>query len=258
MTAPAPPRARPVVVAAAALFVVLVCGSGVFALLSEVMNHTVERTSTFTPATSRVQIDADGDVVVGPSSDGQVHVHTRVRYGLGEPDLVEESTPAGIRLDASCTEFPAGPCDVRYAIEVPPSFEVAIDGADGDVTASRLSGPLTIDRVTGDITVLDLTGRLDLRSATGEINGESLRTEVLRADSDTGDLRLELLVAPQSVDATTETGEITLAVPADTTYRVDAGSDSGDERVLVPLDPASTRTLHASSDTGDVTVRPTR
>ena len=60
------------------------------------------------------------------------------------------------------------------------------------------------------------------------------------------------------VDATTETGEITLAVPADTTYRVDAGSDSGDERVLVPLDPASTRTLHASSDTGDVTVRPTR
>jgi hypothetical protein len=47
-------------------------------------------------------------------------------------------------------------------------------------------------------------------------------------------------------------------VPADTTYRVDASTDSGEERVLVPLDSTSTRTLRVDGDTGDVTVRPTR
>jgi DUF4097 and DUF4098 domain-containing protein YvlB len=138
------------------------------------------------------------------------------------------------------------------------TYAVVIDGADGDVTATRLSGPLTIDRFTGDITAIELTGPLDLRSRAGEITGEALRSEVLRAASDTGDVRLELVLPPQSVQITTDNGEVDLAVPADTTYRVDANTDSGEERVLVPLDSASTRTLRIDGDTGDVTVRPTR
>jgi Putative adhesin len=256
--APAPAKAHPAVVTAAVLMVVLVCGTGAFALLSEVVTSTVERTNAFTPATERLVVDADGDVTLGPSPDGQVHVHTVVRHGLGEPEIMQESTPAGIRLGARCGEFLAVRCDVRHEVQVPPAFEVLIDGVDGDVTASRLSGPLTVDRLTGDITAVDLSGPLDLRTSAGEITGEALRAEELMATSDTGDVRLELVVPPRSVEVTTASGEVDLAVPADTTYRVDASTDSGEERVLVPLDSTSTRTLRVDGDTGDVTVRPTR
>jgi putative adhesin len=259
VTAPtaATTKAHPAVVAAAVLMVVLVCGTGAFGLISEVVTGTVERTNAFTPATSRLVVDADGDVTIGPSPDGQVHVHTVVRHGLGEPGIVQESTPAGVRLDAGCREILAVRCDISHEVQVPPAFEVVIDGADGDVTVSRLSGPLTVDRVTGDITAADLTGPLDLRSVDGKIIGDGLRTDVLRADSGTGDVRLELVAPPRSVDITTSNGDVDLAVPADTSYRVDANTDSGEERVLVPLDSASTRTLRVDGDTGDVTVRPT-
>jgi hypothetical protein len=47
-------------------------------------------------------------------------------------------------------------------------------------------------------------------------------------------------------------------VPADATYRVDAHTRVGEERVLVPLDTASTRSLRIDGETGDVTVRPSR
>jgi hypothetical protein len=64
--------------------------------------------------------------------------------------------------------------------------------------------------------------------------------------------------APRPADVTTASGEVDLAVPLDTTYRVDASTDSGDERVLVPVDRASDRVLRVDGDTGDVTVRPSR
>jgi DUF4097 and DUF4098 domain-containing protein YvlB len=258
VSTPAPAKAHPAVVAAAVLAVLLACGAGAFSLLSEIVTSTVERTNVFPPATDRLLIDADGDVTIGPSADGQVHVHTVVRHGLGEPEIVQESTTAGVRLGAGCREFLAVRCDVLHQVQVPPAFHVVIDGSDGDVTATRLTGPLTVDRSTGDITAVDLTGPLDLRSRTGEIRGDALRGEAVRAESTTGDVQLELLVPPRSVEVTARDGEVDVAVPADTTYRVEADTRSGEERVLVPLDPASTRTLRLRGVSGDVTVRPTR
>ncbi|MHA6622057.1 DUF4097 family beta strand repeat-containing protein [Pseudonocardia sp. DLS-67] len=256
MTAPA--KANPAVVAAAVLMVVVVCGTGAFGLLSEAVTGTVDRSNAFTPAAARLAVDANGDVTIGPSPDGQVHVHTVVRHGLGQPEISQQVTAAGVRLDAGCREFLAVRCDIRHEVQVPPAFEVVVDGLDGDVVASGLSGPLRIERIAGDITAVDLAGPLDLRSRTGEIRGESLHTEVLRAESDTGDVRLELLTPPQAVDVTADNGEVDLTVPAGTSYRVDAHTRTGEERVLVPLDPASPRSLRVDGGTGDVTVRPTR
>lgn len=257
--APAPVKAHPAVLTAAVLLVVAVCGTSAVDLLSHVVSGTVERTSTFTPDTGRFRVDADtGDVTLSPSTDGQVHVRTLVRHGWGEPELIEESTPAGVVLDAGCNGALATWCDVRYTVEVPPHFEVVISGAAGDVTASRLAGPLTVDRRSGDIAVFDLTGPLDLRTRSGEITGDGLRTEMLRTESRSGDVRLELLAPPQSVDITTRSGEVDLAVPVAATYSVDARTRSGEERVLVPIDAASTRVLRIYGDSGDVTVRPTR
>lgn len=256
MTAPA--KANPVLVTAAVLAVALTCGTGAFGLLSEFTTSTVERTNAFTPATSRLVVDADGDVTIDPSPDGRVHVHTVVRHGLGGPEIVQEATAAGVRLDADCRAFPAVHCDIRHEVQVPPAFEVVVDGAEGDVVANGLTGVLRIERSSGDITAIQHAGPLDLRTRTGEIRGDSLSTGVVRAESDTGDVRLELVAPPQSVDVTTDNGEVDLAVPAGTAYRVEAHTETGEQRVLVPLDATSPRSLRVDADTGDVTVRPSR
>jgi hypothetical protein len=259
VTAPAPAKAHPAVVAAAALLVVVVCGTGAMQLLAQVVDGTIERTSTITPAADRFVLDAEvGDVSLTPSADGQVHVRTVVRHGLGEPEVVEESTPAGVRLAVDCNDLLASGCDVRYLVEVPPAFEVHVGGAAGDVTASRLTGPVTVERMAGDIAVFDMAGPLDLSSAAGEITAVGLRSEVVRAVSHTGDLRLELLAAPRSLDLRSDAGEIDLAVPGDVAYRLDARTAAGDERVLVPVDLASPRIIRAESVTGDLNLRPSR
>jgi hypothetical protein len=259
VTASAPAKPRPAVVAAAVVLVVLVCGTGAISLLSQVVSGTVDRVSTFTPVAGRFVVDTDtGDVALRPSADGQVHVRTVVRHGLGAPELIEESTPAGLRLDVDCNDGIATRCDVQYTVEVPAAFEVVIGGSVGDVTASGLSGPLTVDRASGDIAVFDLTGPLDLRTSTGEITADDLRTEVLRAETDSGDVRLELLAAPQSVEVSTAVGKVDLAVPVDTAYRTEVGTVVGEVSLLVPVDPASARALRIDSDTGNVTVRASR
>jgi hypothetical protein len=253
---PPPHRPSRIVVSAAVLLVVLVCGTGAVQLLSQVATGTVERTSVLTPQAARFVVDSDvGDVALGPSADGQVHVHSVVRYGMGQPELVEQSTSTGVRLDLDCN---ATRCDVAYEVQVPPGFEVVIGGTAGDVTASGLSGPLTVDREVGDIAVFDVSGPLDLHSSTGEITGESVRSEVVRMTSTRGDVRLDLQVAPRTLDVESTTGEMDLAVPGDVAYRVDARTGSGEERVLVPVDSASPRTISASGETGDLTLRPSR
>jgi len=259
VSTPAPPKAHPAVVTAAVLLVVVVCGTGAVEMLSQVVSATLERTSTITPATDRFVLDADtGDITLTPSPDAQVHVRTVVHHGLGEPEITEESTPTGVRLDVDCNAQLAGNCDVEYVVEVPPAFEVQVGGTAGDVVASRLTGPVTVDRLAGDIAVFDMAGPLDLHTSTGEITAEGLRTEVVSAESETGDIRLELLSAPRSLDVESTSGEIDLAVPGDTGYRVDAHSKAGDERVMVVTDPTSPRIIRADALVGDVSIRPSR
>jgi hypothetical protein len=102
---PAEPTARPHtgVVVATVLFVVVVIGSGALQLLSQAATGRYERTSTLVPSAERFTVAGDsGTVRLSPSTDDDVHVRTTVSHGLGEPDLVEEATPAGVRLDATC------------------------------------------------------------------------------------------------------------------------------------------------------------
>lgn len=79
------------------------------------------------------------------------------------------------------------------------------------------------------------------------------RTDLAEARS--GDITLASATAPTSVSATSRSGDIDVAVPPGTGYRVAVDSRSGQSRVLVPPDPTATAMVSAVSDHGDVTVR---
>jgi hypothetical protein len=249
-------RPHPAVVVAAVLFVVVVIGSGALQLLSQAATGRYERTSTLVPSAERFTVASDsGTVRLSPSTDGDVHVRTTVSYGLGEPELVEDATPAGVRLDATCSGVLATHCEVDYVVEVPPSFAVFVEGTFGDVTVSGLTGPVTVDRSNGDVALFDLAGALDVTTRTGVISGNGLRSDVVRAETRSGDVQLGLLEPPRTLAVDSATGEVDIAVPA-TGYRVDARSASGETTVLVPTDPAAPGTIVVGSGSGNVRVRP--
>jgi hypothetical protein len=255
---PAEPTARPHpgVVVAAVLFVLVVIGGGALQLLSQAATGRFERTSTLTPSAERFTVASDsGTVRLSPSTDGSVHVRTAVSYGLGEPELVEEATPVGVRLDATCSGLLATHCEVDYVVEVPPSFAVSVEGTSGDVTVSGLTGPVTVNRGSGDIALFDLSGPVDVASRSGVISGNGLRSDVVRAGTGSGDVQLELLEPPRTLAVDTGTGEVDVAVPA-TGYRVETRTTTGETSVLVPVDPAAPGTIVLGSRTGNVRVRP--
>jgi DUF4097 and DUF4098 domain-containing protein YvlB len=146
-------------------------------------------------------------------------------------------------------------CDVAYTVELPPSFEVVVSGMTGDVTARGLTGPVRIDRGSGDIALFDVNGPVDVTSITGEITAMGLGSDTVRAESITGDVRLELLQPPQSVQVDATSGEVDVIVPAGAGYRVSAWTRSGERAVTVPVDPSSPRMITVDGGSGDVRLR---
>ena len=249
--APAQPHRG--VVVAAVLLVVVVIGTGAVQLFSQVARGTVESSRVLRPLAERLTVDsAIGDVTVVPSTDGQVHVHTVVRHGLGQPVLVQESTPSGVRLDVDCNEMLPSHCDVTSTVELPPAFELVVNGTAGDVTARGLTGPIRVDREGGDIALFDTTGPVDVTTTWGEITARGMRSDTVRAESRTGDVRLELLDPPQTVQVNAQAGEVDVEVPAEADYRVSVWTRWGEESVGVPVDPASPRMITVDGDSGDI------
>jgi hypothetical protein len=238
---------------AAVLLVVVVVGTGAAQLFSQTVSSVIDRTSTYTPIADRFTVDADsGDVTVVPSGDGRVHVRTVVRHGIGQPELVEESTASGVRLDLVCDDLFASHCDVTYTVELPPSFELVVTGVAGDVTARAMTGPVRVERQYGDIALFDVTGPVDIESSSGDVTALGLRSESVRAETRSGDVRLELVEPPQAVQVDSEDGEVDVAVPAGVTYRVSAWTRSGERAVTVPVDPASDRSITIDGGNGDL------
>ena len=247
-----PPRGLAVV---AALFVAVVVLPGAIGIASQITRTTEVKQSTITPLAQRIDVTArHGDVTITPSTDGNVTVRTTYRYGVGDPRLVEESTATGVVLDSRCDDVLDTECNIDYAISVPPSFTVAVETS-GEIDARGLTGLVTLE--TGaDVRLAELSGPIDIRGTSGEVIGTELRSEQVSVETP-GDVRLQLVAPPRTLLADTRHGEVTLAVPSSVGYRVNADSESGEESIEVPTDPASERTIRVTSNSGDIRITPT-
>lgn len=238
---------RHLLVLAVVLLVPAASGCGVF-------EDGYERASTVRPLGERLTVLADsGDVDVSASPDGDLHVIARVAHRGDRPQLTEESTPTGVVLESRCPVATA--CSVDYEVQVPAAFTVQVTGRSGGVAVSGVTGPLSVDTDSGDIRVSDVTGDLDLRTGSGQVVGSRVGSGAVLAGSGSGDVRLDLSVAPREVRAETSSGAVEVVAPGGRVYRVDARSGAGEERVDVPVDPAAPASIRAASNSGDVTVR---
>jgi hypothetical protein len=241
------------------VIVAVVVVLGAISVGSRLVGGRFEQTSTLVPQVQRLVVDNDdGDVTISPSADGNVRVTTMVRYGISRPALTETSTPEGVRLAVACAGF-VNHCSADYVIQVPPAFAVNVSAGSGSVRVTSVSGDLGLDVDSGDVQLRDVSGRLQVRQGSGHVDGAAVRSQNVQVNADSGDVTLELRTPPQAVSASVGSGAVDLAVPVDgAAYRVDVDADSGQERIEVPVDPASSRSITVDTDSGDITVRPTR
>ncbi|GEL23287.1 hypothetical protein PSU4_22410 [Pseudonocardia sulfidoxydans NBRC 16205] len=255
----APRRPHPALVVVAAVVVLVAAVIGVAQLLGDAVHSTTTTDATYALTTPRLAVTTDsGDITVVVSDDDAVHVRTQATHGLATPDLVAEPGPAGLVLDSHCNGFLGDFCQVSYTVAVPRAVSVMITGGIGDVVVGDLDGRVDVDNTGGDVLLTGLGGDVTVRTLSGDVVATGLRSGSVLAETSTGDVSVTGAVAPTSVTARSTIGDIDVAVPATRPYRVDVGpgSDLGSARVLLPADPTATATVSATSDHGDVTVRP--
>ncbi|WP_214369436.1 DUF4097 family beta strand repeat-containing protein [Pseudonocardia sp. H11422] len=241
----------------AVVFVVVVIGVGVIQLVSQLARGSAAHDSTLVPQAERLTVNTSaGNVMLSPSTDGVVHVHTETRYGLTPPDLTEESTPAGVLLEARCNGLFAASCEVSYTIAVPPSFTVDVTSRSGNVSARDLTGTVDLDLSSGDIDLAGLSGPLTTATSSGNVTGIGLRSAVIQGETRSGDVDVTVVAPPRQIDLRSSSGDVEIAVPGDRPYRVQTTTSSGTERVSVPTDGTADATVRAETSSGNVTVRP--
>ncbi|RTL65711.1 MAG: hypothetical protein EKK42_19290 [Pseudonocardiaceae bacterium] len=258
--APRPPRGpHPVLVVAAAAVVLVAAVAGVAQLLGSAVHSTTVTDATYTLASPRLAVTSNsGDITVVLSADDAVHVRTQARHGLATPDLVAESGPTGLVLDSHCNGFLGDFCQVSYTVAVPRDVSLMVSGGMGDVVVRDVDGRVDVDNTGGDVLLTGIGGDVTVRTVSGDVVATDMRSGSVLAETTLGDVSVAGAVAPTSVTARSTLGDIDVAVPATRPYRVDVGpgSDAGSTRVLLPVDPTATATVSATSDHGDVTVRP--
>jgi hypothetical protein len=248
-----PPR---LLVAVAVAFVLLVAVTGAFSLVAQGFRSTTDFSRTLTPQADRLTVQNDrGEVLLLPSRDGLVHVFAESQHGVSDPRITAESTASGVVLGGSCNSDLAVECTVDFTVQVPASFDVQVQSGAGDVEVSDLTGSLAVRHVAGDVRLNDLSGPVSVTSESGRIEANGLRGDTVDVETGAGDVAVGMSSVPTTVRVVAERGDVDVAVPATTGYRIDASAD-GSTQLAVAEDPASTHSIRASSGTGDVRIWP--
>ena len=245
--------------AALAIGVPLILGGAVWnglTLASLSGRATVTTTTSYdVQGTHFTLASGDGNITVRQSPDAQVHLTSRVRYGIRAPHLAVRADDTGLRIESHCSGYPDA-CSVDIDVSVPATVSLDVEASGGDVHAAGLSGETRLVSSGGDVTAMDMTGPLTLRSSGGDVRGDRLSSAQVTAASSGGDVDVRFAQSPQLVDAHSSGGGVTVHVPIGQSYRIGASSSGGEVHVSVPNNDLSERVLTAHSSGGDVTVAP--
>lgn len=102
-------------------------------------------------------------------------------------------------------------------------------GVSGDFTLLGLTGPVQADTVSGRVEAQAVTGDLRFHSVSGDLTVVEGSGPLVRAESVSGDMVLDLVPAPQRSDIrlTTVSGEIAIRLPHPADAEVEANTASG-------------------------------
>lgn len=178
-----------------------------------------------------------GNISVRQGRAGHVEIVRDLRWTKSKPSVSEHWDGRALNVTSHCPSGGFGEtCEVNYSITVPP----------GVIVTASTDG--------GNVTAIGVDGRLDLTTLSGDVLLTGARSAQVVASSGSGDVKLGFAAAPDSVQATTASGDVRIKVPPGGSYAVHPAADSGNTTVAVSNDSSSARSIVATSDSGDVTV----
>jgi hypothetical protein len=200
---------------------------------------TEVKTEQVSGPVARLELSTEsGRIIVHGSDDpGVTVVRSIFRVPVAPEETVRHDGDL-LHIESRCPQdnTPTAPCRIDYEVTVPRATLVTINAASGDLSTTGLTGPLAAKTASGDV-------QLDQHRSADTV-----------AESTSGDVQVHLLDRPQSLAATSVSGDVEVRVPDAGPYRVEAGTVSGDTDVDVRSDPGARSTLRLRTTSGDVSV----
>jgi hypothetical protein len=208
------------------------------------------------PVANKVSVGVgNGDITVVPGTGKRAVLSGVVNYSLFRPVVKWEHTASGTFLVGPNCSW-VGMCGAALTLATPAGEAVRATSGSGDVSARNLTGALDLEDSSGDIIVGYVSGPLVLSASSGDITGTNISATKVQANDSSGDVDLSFDRAPDDVDVSDASGDITVAVPANVSYSVVAKAYSGSSNINVPTNPLSHNVIHLSDDSGDISVVP--
>jgi len=237
------------------LGLLLLIAAFVFALSGR--SGPVDLGADLAPGTSLSVQVPNAALTLEPSTDGQVHVRMTGSYFGNEPTLTARTSGGVTEVRGGCRPQLFSRCALSVTVQLPTALPSTVDGENGRITVSGLTGRLDLHTTNGTIDVLGSVGRVDLGTTNGDIRVAESASAAVAATTTNGSVTLQFVNPPDSVDAGSTNGSITVRVPVDgVTYRVTAQTTNGSvERDSVPSDSTSRRSITALTTNGGITVQ---
>ena len=216
----------------------LVLSGSVFGL-SEVFHRSVRERTTIAEPVHKIVIDADvGDVDVRAGLTPNVVVQRHDSWLLNKPDVIQTYDAGTLTIATKCGGLKSIlRCRSDLMIDAPPEVDVVVRSDAGDVDLRGLSG------------------RADVQTSSGDIRTHRLNPITVRAQTDAGNVSLDIVGQPTRTEARSDAGNVRVVVPYGP-YRVDAAAGAGNVKVEgVIRDDLAPQAIDALTDAGDVTVR---
>lgn len=237
-TPPSRTPSGPIRVVAGLLTVVLVVVVG-FVLLGPMLRQSESVDQSMPSRVSQLEVsNGTGEVRIRAAKPGERPSATSTaEWGLRKPRTSVESGGGTTTVRGDCPTA-VTVCSTDWLIVVP---------ADTD---------LDIQQGVGDVTLEGMSGDVDIRSGVGSVNLEEGASAAIDVEIGVGDVRIESIEPPRRVVGSVGVGELTVALPDTTTYRVDTTSGMSDVRNSLGSDPSSSRRLDLEAGVGGITVQP--
>ncbi|TCC01976.1 DUF4097 family beta strand repeat-containing protein [Kribbella soli] len=240
-----------------AISVALILGGVYWALTGLTEGTKNSQTSYPVQGSSLLVKGGSATVEVRPGDGTEIKVDRQSERNVfgSDPKEKYDESEGKLELESGGCGFLSFGCKTTYVLTVPRDLKLTVESSSGNMTVNGIEGATNLKTSSGDIEVHDVGGPLELRSSSGDLEGDGLSATSVTTHSSSGSTSLDFTEAPQTVEAKTSSGDVSIRIPSGTeAYKVDTDTSSGDEAANVKIDPNSSRTITAKTSSGDVSI----
>jgi hypothetical protein len=134
---------------------------------------------------------------------------------------------------------------------------VAVATGTGNVLVADVHGPVDVNSSNGTVAVTRASTAVRISEQTGYVDATGLLGGTVTVTVANGPIDLGFTAPPQQVDASTQTGGVTVHVPyGNVQYQLDLHTGTGHVVTSIPSDPSSTHVIRVLTENGDILVGP--